>query len=347
MSGGACYDASWPSPPAACPKTRPDPSTSTTPASTAGSVARWRRGRSRGRTRGASFVRAQPGSGAERHRALMALVACPTASIGAIPMPDARAAAAAFPEEIAPRRLRLRLHGRGVLRGVQLPAAPAGRQRARGLAAGGGAPGRAHPRAGRRALAVPHPRRRRGRPRAAVAPRFGCERILHEGDVADTARAASSGCCAETDPVALAADLTLVPVPGHTRGSTALLADDTLPLHRRPRLGLGGRPAAATRRASRLLVLVARPAPVAGAAARPPLRVGPARPRPAFPRAVRRGHAGRGRTAPPGPAGLTRAQVRGGSLLLAAGAGRTEDHLLESTISGSATAPSIGTTRWE
>jgi glyoxylase-like metal-dependent hydrolase (beta-lactamase superfamily II) len=29
------------------------------------------------------------------------------------------------------------------------------------------------------------------------------------------------------DPVALAPGLTLIPVPGHTRGSTALLADDT------------------------------------------------------------------------------------------------------------------------
>src|SRR6186997_2825210 len=52
--------------------------------------------------RGASFVFAQPAGAADRHRALMALVACPTASIGAAPPVDARAAAAAFPEEIAP-----------------------------------------------------------------------------------------------------------------------------------------------------------------------------------------------------------------------------------------------------
>src|SRR6187397_2113217 len=52
--------------------------------------------------RGASFVFAQPADDAARHRALMALVACPTASIGATPPVDARAAAAAFPEEIAP-----------------------------------------------------------------------------------------------------------------------------------------------------------------------------------------------------------------------------------------------------
>src|SRR5688572_33368344 len=51
---------------------------------------------------GASFVFSQPGDPAARHRALMALVACPTASIGTVPALDARAAAAAFPEELAP-----------------------------------------------------------------------------------------------------------------------------------------------------------------------------------------------------------------------------------------------------
>src|SRR5688500_12891318 len=52
--------------------------------------------------RGASFVFMQPGDEVARRRALMALVACPTASIGTAPRVDARAAADAFPEPIAP-----------------------------------------------------------------------------------------------------------------------------------------------------------------------------------------------------------------------------------------------------
>ena len=47
-----------------------------------------------------SFVAHQPESPAETHRAAMALVACPTASIGSRDKSDSRAAAAAYPELI-------------------------------------------------------------------------------------------------------------------------------------------------------------------------------------------------------------------------------------------------------
>src|SRR5262252_8112104 len=50
---------------------------------------------------GQSVVRAQPANAHDERRALMALVACPTASIGAARGHDARGAAGAFPEEIA------------------------------------------------------------------------------------------------------------------------------------------------------------------------------------------------------------------------------------------------------
>src|ERR1017187_8303559 len=48
-----------------------------------------------------SYVHAQPTSASERERALMALVACPTSSIGTVSRLDARAAARAFPESVA------------------------------------------------------------------------------------------------------------------------------------------------------------------------------------------------------------------------------------------------------
>ena len=47
-----------------------------------------------------SYVRRQPTDGAETHRALMALVACPTASIGTVDKISASAAARAFPEPV-------------------------------------------------------------------------------------------------------------------------------------------------------------------------------------------------------------------------------------------------------
>src|SRR5262244_1470641 len=47
-----------------------------------------------------SFVARQPNSEAERRRALMALVACPTGSIGTQSRPDARAGIEGFPEKV-------------------------------------------------------------------------------------------------------------------------------------------------------------------------------------------------------------------------------------------------------
>jgi glyoxylase-like metal-dependent hydrolase (beta-lactamase superfamily II) len=57
---------------------------------------------------------------------------------------------------------------------------------------------------------------------AKWARRFGCERIMHAADaVAGIERQIDSD-----DPVALAEDLLVIPVPGHTRGSAALLLRD-------------------------------------------------------------------------------------------------------------------------
>jgi ferredoxin len=49
----------------------------------------------------AAFVHHPPRAGTERERALMALVACPTASIGSLTKADAAAAARRFPLEMA------------------------------------------------------------------------------------------------------------------------------------------------------------------------------------------------------------------------------------------------------
>jgi glyoxylase-like metal-dependent hydrolase (beta-lactamase superfamily II) len=59
-----------------------------------------------------------------------------------------------------------------------------------------------------------------------LAAEFGCTRILHEGDVGP-GTASVEQILRGRDPVDLAPGLTVVPVPGHTRGSAALLADET------------------------------------------------------------------------------------------------------------------------
>ncbi|PSR14229.1 MBL fold metallo-hydrolase, partial [filamentous cyanobacterium CCP3] len=55
--------------------------------------------------------------------------------------------------------------------------------------------------------------------------RFGCERILHADDVG-RGTAAVEIQLQGTDPVDLAPDLTIIPVPGHTKGHTVLLYDN-------------------------------------------------------------------------------------------------------------------------
>lgn len=174
--------------------------------------------------RGASFVFAQPGDGAARHRALMALVACPTASIGTAPRIDARAALAAFPEAIAPgvydcgftaeasygaSSYLLRREDGNVLVDSPRAAAPLLRaiQRLGGV----------------RRLFLTHGDDVADHRRLAEA--FGCTRILHEGDIGPGTSAVEH-ILRGRDPVDLAPGLTIIPVPGHTRGSAALLADD-------------------------------------------------------------------------------------------------------------------------
>ena len=54
------------------------------------------------------------------------------------------------------------------------------------------------------------------------ARRFGCRRVLHKGDRVFDAEQFLDG----DGVVSLGPGLTAIPVPGHTRGSTALLVDD-------------------------------------------------------------------------------------------------------------------------
>jgi glyoxylase-like metal-dependent hydrolase (beta-lactamase superfamily II)/ferredoxin len=175
---------------------------------------------------GQSIVARQPAGENDRERAAMALVACPTASIGTLHKIDARAAARRFPEPVsgvddvfycgfhspdsygAFSWLVQRVDG-NVL--IDSPRAN------RGLLA------RLDELGGVSKMFLTH--------RDDVADherfhaRFGCARILHGHDAG---RLHPEQLLEGDDPIALAPDLLAIPVPGHTRGSTALLFRDVL-----------------------------------------------------------------------------------------------------------------------
>jgi glyoxylase-like metal-dependent hydrolase (beta-lactamase superfamily II) len=175
--------------------------------------------------RGYSFVERQPESDDERTRALMALVACPTSSIGTAHRLDARAASERFPEPVAAdvfycgyasadsygaSSWLVRRPDGNVLVDSPRAAAPLLR-RLRDLG-------------GVRTMFLTH--RDDVADHARFRRAFGCERVLHAADVTAGTRDVERRLTG-TEPIALAPDLVAIPVPGHTPGSSALLFRDT------------------------------------------------------------------------------------------------------------------------
>lgn len=168
-----------------------------------------------------SYVHRQPGDAAERLRAAMALVACPTSSIGTTRKVDLSAAVRAFPERVedevyfcgyaseksfgAQSYLVIRPEGNVLVDSPRYTPALADRIEELG--------GVALMFLTHRDDVADHERFR---------ARFGCERVLHARDVGAGTRAVERRLEGD-EPVALGTDLLAIPVPGHTRGSTCLL----------------------------------------------------------------------------------------------------------------------------
>jgi glyoxylase-like metal-dependent hydrolase (beta-lactamase superfamily II) len=169
-------------------------------------------------------VRHQPPSPQDEQRALMALVACPTSSIGTVHHRDASPAVAAFPERLADdvyycgfasedsygaSSYLVTRPGGNVL--VDSPRAAAPLLRA--IESMGGV----------RLMFLSH--RDDVADHRRFRDHFGCERILHSRDVtpdtADVERPLTGD-----EPVRLADDLLAIPAPGHTPGSAVLLYRD-------------------------------------------------------------------------------------------------------------------------
>jgi glyoxylase-like metal-dependent hydrolase (beta-lactamase superfamily II)/ferredoxin len=176
-----------------------------------------------------SFVAAQPASEAERMHALEALVACPVGAIGS-ELHDRVAvakAARSFPAPVegapgvldcgfaSPRSFGaaswlVRRQGGNVL--VDSP------RYATVLAL------RMEELGGAKLMFLSH--RDDVADHDRWARRLGCARVLHEADVTPASEGVERRLAGD-DPVRLAPDLLVIPVPGHTAGSCALLWDET------------------------------------------------------------------------------------------------------------------------
>ncbi len=170
---------------------------------------------------GHSFVRAQPAADADRRRALMALVACPTSSIGTHSRTDASPGAAAFPETVAEN-----VSFCGFTAESSFGAwsyfieRPDGNVLVDSPRAAGPLVNALAARGGVRTLFLTH--RDDVADHEEFRKRFGCERVLHEDDVTAGTRGVERRLSGR-DPVRLSEDLVAIPTPGHTRGHAVLL----------------------------------------------------------------------------------------------------------------------------
>ena len=170
-----------------------------------------------------SFVHHQPQNGDEIRRAMMALVACPTASIGTVEHHDAHIGIDAFPELIAENVYYCGFNAESSFGAwsylVVRPDAEGGNvlvdsprfatQLVKKIDAMGGV----------RTMFLTHKDDVADHRR--FADRYACERIMHADDGATRLgieRVTSGGL-----PFRLDDDLIAIPVPGHTRGHTVLL----------------------------------------------------------------------------------------------------------------------------
>jgi glyoxylase-like metal-dependent hydrolase (beta-lactamase superfamily II)/ferredoxin len=171
--------------------------------------------------RGHSRVERQPATAAERWRAQMALVACPTASIGTDDKAGLSEAAGSFPVAV---------EGEVSFCGYTseksfgawsyLVERPGGNVLVDSPRAAGPLLDGIEARGGVRYHFLTH--RDDVADHAAFRRRFGCERVMHRDDGLSGLERYVEG----EEAVALADDLLLIPTPGHTAGSTCLLYRD-------------------------------------------------------------------------------------------------------------------------
>jgi glyoxylase-like metal-dependent hydrolase (beta-lactamase superfamily II)/ferredoxin len=170
---------------------------------------------------GYSYVGRQPGQQDERARSMMALVACPTGSIGTVSRADARPGVAAFPEPVAENVSFCGFTSRDSFGAWSwFVERPTGNLLVDSPRAANPLLAALEHRGGVGRLFLTH--RDDVADHVALAKRFGCERILHERDVTAETRGVERKLSGD-DPITLSEDLVAIPTPGHTRGHAVLL----------------------------------------------------------------------------------------------------------------------------
>jgi glyoxylase-like metal-dependent hydrolase (beta-lactamase superfamily II) len=154
----------------------------------------------------------------------MALVACPTASIGTVSKADTAAAAKRFPLDVGGGVSFCGFTSKDSFGAWSwLVRRDDGNVLVDSPRAAGGLLDRIEALGGVRWMFLTHADDVADH--AVFRRRFGCERVMHEADLSsstgDVERVIEGG-----DAVRLASDLLVVPVPGHTAGSAALLHRD-------------------------------------------------------------------------------------------------------------------------
>ncbi|MDA1315787.1 MAG: MBL fold metallo-hydrolase [Acidobacteria bacterium] len=171
-----------------------------------------------------SFVSRQPSSEAESERALMALVACPTSSIGTLSGVSAKAAAARFPEIVTENVYYCGYTAESSFGASSyLIERPDGNWMVDSPRAGGPLLKNIASMGGVKRMFLSH--RDDVADHAKFARRFGCERVIHRLE-ARGALAAVETKLDLNEPTKIDDDLWAIPVPGHTEGSIAYLYRD-------------------------------------------------------------------------------------------------------------------------
>lgn len=173
-----------------------------------------------------SVVYHQPADEKERLRAMQALLSCPTASIGTVEKPvDIKAAQESIPIAIAANVYHCGYHAESSFGAASyLIQRPEGNVLVDSPRFAPPLVRRLEEMGGVRYLYLTH--------RDDVADHqkfhqhFGCDRILHSDEITSSTRDVEIKLTGQ-EPVQLAPDLLIIPVPGHTKGHTVLLYDQT------------------------------------------------------------------------------------------------------------------------
>jgi glyoxylase-like metal-dependent hydrolase (beta-lactamase superfamily II)/ferredoxin len=170
-----------------------------------------------------SFVHQQPRTPYDQQRALMALVACPTASIGTVSHRNARSAVESFPTPIVDNVFFCGFTSESSFGAwsylIARPPAEGGNVLVDSPRFSGPLVRRIEEMGGVRQFFLSH--RDDIADHAQFAEYFRCPRIMHQGDGA--ARLGIERVITGESSVRLDDDLILIPTPGHTRGHQVLL----------------------------------------------------------------------------------------------------------------------------